>query len=82
MSEAREALLHPEKYPHLRGLVHPIINALQYFQEWSLEHVAPERNRVAQVIATSVTRDHRYQSYVATGGPRWLNDCIRREALA
>ncbi|KAF2539721.1 hypothetical protein F2Q68_00019437 [Brassica cretica] len=37
-------------------------------------------NVLAQRIATSVTVDHRYQYYIASGGPNWLNDLIAYEA--
>ncbi|CAH2035459.1 unnamed protein product, partial [Thlaspi arvense] len=33
-------------------------------------------NRAAQAIPVSVTRDHRYQSYVAHQGPFWLHKTI------
>ncbi|KAL0729421.1 hypothetical protein Bca4012_025514 [Brassica carinata] len=39
-------------------------------------------NKVASEIAASVTRDCRLQSYVATGGPSWLNSLIISEAAA
>ncbi|KAG5380443.1 hypothetical protein IGI04_028285 [Brassica rapa subsp. trilocularis] len=38
-----------------------------------------DRNRVASLIA--ITRDHRYQSYVATGGHSWLKGLLDQEAL-
>lgn len=39
-------------------------------------------NRAASAIADSVTRDQRLQSYIATGGPRWLSDLLSKEASA
>ncbi|WZZ06261.1 hypothetical protein YC2023_092182 [Brassica napus] len=38
-----------------------------------------DRNRVASLIA--ITRDHRYQSYVATGGHSWLKGLLDQGAL-
>ncbi|KAF2605242.1 hypothetical protein F2Q70_00028030 [Brassica cretica] len=38
-------------------------------------------DEIANAIALSVTRDHRYQSYVATGGPTWLSSLLREEEL-
>ena len=38
-------------------------------------------NRVASEVATSVTRDLRLQSYVASGGPSWLSSLILLEAV-
>lgn len=40
------------------------------------------RNLAALSIATSVTSDHRSQSYVASGGPLWLNNLLFKEASA
>ncbi|KAF3603474.1 hypothetical protein F2Q69_00033979 [Brassica cretica] len=37
-------------------------------------------NRCAHEIALSVTRDHRYQSYIARGGPFWLRALTLEEA--
>ncbi|CAL9218370.1 unnamed protein product [Arabidopsis halleri] len=39
-----------------------------------------ECNRVAKEIATSITRDHRYQSYIAREGPMWLQEIITEES--
>lgn len=39
-------------------------------------------NKVASEVALSVTRDQRVQSYVAHGGPMWLNSLIQSEASA
>ncbi|KAF3515831.1 hypothetical protein DY000_02059540 [Brassica cretica] len=35
---------------------------------------------VAEKIAVSVTKDGRFQSYIARGGPSWLNDTILEDA--
>lgn len=77
---AREALLHPELFPLLQPLLVEISQCLMYFDEWSLEYVVPERNKIASLIAQSVTSGHRYQSYLASGGPAWLENSIREEA--
>ncbi|WZZ24071.1 hypothetical protein YC2023_007472 [Brassica napus] len=45
-----------------------------------LEHVSLDKNSVAINIVISVTIDHRYQSYLANGGPRWLKSTIGAEA--
>lgn len=79
-SASREVLLQPNRFPAFRSIIESIMLSLQYFESWSLEHVVPERNQVAGLIATSVTRDHRYQSYVARGGPFWLQSIINKEA--
>ncbi|KAG5389069.1 hypothetical protein IGI04_030610 [Brassica rapa subsp. trilocularis] len=78
---AQEALLNPTKFPEVQSLTQVILQSLHQFGVWTLDHVVPERNRVAKLIAASVSKDQRYQSYVAQGGPAWLDHIIRREAL-
>ena len=39
-----------------------------------------EGNKGATLRANSVTSDHRLQSYVATGGPSWLQHPIAQES--
>ena len=46
-----------------------------------MEHVEPDSNRAASLIASSVTKEHRYQSYVASGGPSWLQALLNQEAV-
>lgn len=53
---------------------------VQRFQIWSLDHVLEARNVIAERIANSVTSERIYQSYIATGGPKWLKDLIAYEA--
>lgn len=53
---------------------------LRHLQDWSFHHCVQERNIVAQEVAKSVTNDHRYHSYIAAGGPSWLQHSIEREA--
>ncbi|KFK27980.1 hypothetical protein AALP_AA8G456200 [Arabis alpina] len=39
-------------------------------------------NFTARAIASSVTRDGRFNSYLAAGGLAWLHDLLAREAMA
>ncbi|CAN6858026.1 unnamed protein product, partial [Brassica oleracea] len=77
---AREAILNPTRFPWFGYLLEKVIHALPFLYPCSLEHVEGARNKVAEEIAVSVTRDHRCQSYVASGGPRWLLDILESEA--
>lgn len=77
---ARDALIHPENFLLLQPLIFEIPQTLNSFVDWSLEYISPECNKVALLIAQSVTSGHRYQSYLATGGPHWLDLTIREEA--
>ncbi|CAF2099875.1 unnamed protein product [Brassica rapa] len=38
-------------------------------------------NFIARDISRSVLRDGRYRTYLALGGPAWLHNRIRNEAL-
>ncbi|CAN6802181.1 unnamed protein product [Brassica oleracea] len=77
---AREAILNPTRFPWFGYLLEKVIHALPFLYPCSLEHVEGASNKVAEEIAVSVTRDHRCQSYVASGGPRWLLDILESEA--
>lgn len=61
-------------------MIESIFYLLQYCEEWSLEHMVNECNQIAQLIAVIVTRDHRYQSYVAARNPVLLDTNIRDKA--
>lgn len=50
------------------------------FAEWCTVLVAEGGNKVASLIAVSVTRDHRLRSYVGSGGPSWLQTLISQES--
>lgn len=78
--ETRQALLYPTTVPEL----HHIISVINTFKlgivVWRLDHVAPECNIAANAIACSVTSGHRYQSYIASGGPVWLHTLLGSES--
>ncbi|KAL0689621.1 hypothetical protein Bca4012_089299 [Brassica carinata] len=77
---AREALLDPTRFPWFGDLLEKISHSIPSLYPCSLEHVESARNKVAEEIAVSVTRDHRRQSYVALGGSRWLLSRLESEA--
>ncbi|KAG2303028.1 hypothetical protein Bca52824_031679 [Brassica carinata] len=70
-------------YPATVPELHHIISAINTFklgiEVWRLDHVAPECNLAANAIACSVTSGHRYQSYIASGGPVWLHTLLGSE---
>lgn len=53
---------------------------LRHLQDRSFYHCVQEKNTVAQDVAKSVTNDQRYHSYIAAGGPSWLQRSIEHEA--
>lgn len=80
--EAAEALNNPLKHPSMYHLCQNIYKNVYSSSKSGMALVSDEGNVVASAIAVSVTRDHRLQSYVATGGPRWLSDVLVKEATA
>lgn len=47
-----------------------------------MEQIDVSRNEVAEPIASSVTREARLHSYVASGGPHWLRSMLENEGGA
>lgn len=62
-------------------LVAKIFSCLSSLKEWKIELTSVGCNKAATSIADSVTRDRRYQSYVASGGPTWLRSLLQLEGL-
>ncbi|XP_009133420.1 putative F-box/LRR-repeat protein At3g18150 [Brassica rapa] len=79
---AGEAILHPESFPQYGAMLNSIRRQLESFRLWSIAFVRKEGNLCVDAIALSVTRDHRYQSYIGRAGPSWLNQLIQAEAAA
>ncbi|KAG2307229.1 hypothetical protein Bca52824_026977 [Brassica carinata] len=80
-TELRETLLHPDRFPEVHCLLDDITDLLRHLDSWSLCYVWDSRNKAASIIADSVIRDHRFQSYVARGAPCWLRETIYQESL-
>ncbi|KAF8091801.1 hypothetical protein N665_0435s0001 [Sinapis alba] len=65
-------------FPQFEALFSSIRQFLQRSRLWSIASVHSEGNRCARYnLSFSVTRDHRYQSYIARYGPSWLNQIIQ-----
>ncbi|KAG7542810.1 hypothetical protein ISN45_Aa07g027620, partial [Arabidopsis thaliana x Arabidopsis arenosa] len=56
-----------------------IKQALPGFSKYRIKLSSPQANHVARSIAKSVTKDGRFQSYLAMGGPAWLHSRIEQE---
>ncbi|KAH0877276.1 hypothetical protein HID58_064670 [Brassica napus] len=69
------------KLDHRREDTLDIRDKLSFFRLWTVAFAHIEGNRCAEAIATSVTRDHRYSSYIAHAGPFWLASELQEEAL-
>ncbi|KAL0801920.1 hypothetical protein Bca101_057096 [Brassica carinata] len=74
----RDAFLYPS--PHFpRQMISDIMLSLNGFSYGKVEHTEPDGNRAVSLIASSVTTGHCYQSYVASGGPSWLQALLKQE---
>lgn len=78
--EVRQALLNPLRFLELSPLILKKLELLHRFEKWTISHVSDLKNRVAKSIAESVVVGIRTQSYVASGGPRWLHQMLQEDA--
>lgn len=74
------ALLKPNDWPALRFQIDELRRELSGMNEHHFQHVTIEENRGASIIAQSVTRQNRMQSYVANGHPVWLFELFVNES--
>ncbi|KAL0797169.1 hypothetical protein Bca101_068546 [Brassica carinata] len=74
-----EAIKSPLQWPHFRTLLQQITKFKEKFVSITFEGKRVQANGVARVIARSVLKDGRFQSYLALGGPSWLQDRLVRE---
>ncbi|KAG5375245.1 hypothetical protein IGI04_039841 [Brassica rapa subsp. trilocularis] len=73
-------MLHPQRYTLVQGLVDSIHELLLYLDGWQCVHVMESRNQPALEIAQSVIKENRVSSYIARGGPRWLQERLSAKA--
>lgn len=71
------AVTKPKAWPAFRYQGAELKKALVNFQEWSIVVVLSGANRFAQAIAKNVTREKRFQYYVAMGNPQLLKELFR-----
>lgn len=74
------ALEHPLTHPTSYYSCHQVLRIINSIPGSSLHLIPITCNSPAIQIATSVTRDHRYHSYVARLGPNWLAASLSKEA--
>ncbi|XP_048615823.1 uncharacterized protein LOC125588497 [Brassica napus] len=65
-----KAISSPHNFPHLAFEISIIIRSSYQFDQCHIEMVYEDTNNIAVEIATSVTKDRRYKSYIANGGSR------------
>lgn len=78
--EAATALASPLEFPTSYSLSYAVLTNIHSVSKSELQLAHDSCNMAASAIADSVTRDQRSQSYIATGGPRWLSQLLAKEA--
>ncbi|KAG2312930.1 hypothetical protein Bca4012_027535 [Brassica carinata] len=78
---AIDALTNGGAWPRYRTFLDTIAGLHSSFNSVIFEHESTRTNSIARDIARSVLRDGRFRSYLALGGPAWLHNRIRNEAL-
>lgn len=73
------ALKNPTEWPKYRSQVDIILRAIQVMRDVSFQLSPPKANSLARDIAGSVTKEGRFSSYLALGGPAWLHTRIEEE---
>ncbi|KAG7567399.1 Ribonuclease H domain [Arabidopsis thaliana x Arabidopsis arenosa] len=76
------AITSPSAWPKYRSQLDKIATVIRVMRETSFKLSPPKANLLARDIACSVTRDGRFNSYLASGGPAWLHERIERDRLA
>lgn len=76
------AMKKPHLWPVIRFQTDELSRLLALIEESQLLWVSPGENRGAAFIAQSVTRQRRFQSYVANGHPEWLFEFFVNESRA
>lgn len=80
-SELVGSLNRPKDWPSFRAYGVEISEVLRKVVGWSVNLVTREANKSAFLIARSVTKEKRMQSYVAQGSPVWLRKVLDEEGL-
>ncbi|KAG7543484.1 Reverse transcriptase domain [Arabidopsis thaliana x Arabidopsis arenosa] len=73
------ALELPNDWPKYRSLLNKISQVIQVMRDVKFKISSPKANTLARDIACSVTREGRFNSYLAAGGPAWLHERIEEE---
>ncbi|XP_020881832.1 uncharacterized protein LOC110228519, partial [Arabidopsis lyrata subsp. lyrata] len=76
---AISGLENPHEWPKYRSVLGRILQVVRVMGEVSFKLSSPKANSLAREIACSVTRDGRLTSYLALGGPSWLQDRIDKD---
>ena len=69
----------PKAWPAFWAYGEKLRDALNKVKDWKVSSVKIVANKAAFMIARSVTKERRYQSYVAQGSPSWLRSLLAEE---
>ncbi|KAG2311112.1 hypothetical protein Bca52824_022669 [Brassica carinata] len=75
-------ILRPRAWPNFKGESALILWKLKGLDWWRLVKEDKANNRGACLIAQSVTKGGFAQSYVAAGGPAWLQELFESEEVS
>lgn len=78
-SELAGAVNRLRAWPAFRGMGVELGEALSNITVWEVAAVQRSSNRAVFLIARSVTKEKRFQSYVAQGSLLWLNSLVAEE---
>ncbi|KAL1207209.1 putative protein phosphatase 2C-like protein 45 [Cardamine amara subsp. amara] len=73
-------LSNPQKWPLFRSASDQILQSLSGFNSVCFKLSSSKANYIARDIARSVTKEGRFNSYLALGGPAWLQNKIEEES--
>ncbi|CAN6838557.1 unnamed protein product [Brassica oleracea] len=78
-SELVGTINRPRAWPAFRAYGLELTEVLSNLTDWKVNMVTREANWGAFLIARSVTKEMRLQSYVAQGNPSWLHGLLAEE---
>lgn len=67
------AISKPSAWPSLRFYSSNLLPLLQCFLDWNVKFHTPNDIKGAKLMADSVIKENRYQSYIAVGIPHWFS---------
>ena len=69
----------PKAWPAFRAYGEELRDVLNKVTDWKVSSVKRVANKDAFMIVRSVTKERRYQSYVAQDSPSWLRSLLGKE---
>ncbi|KAL1204623.1 hypothetical protein V5N11_033259 [Cardamine amara subsp. amara] len=76
------AVNRPKAWPSFSFQSNEILCSLEKMNAWKFTQEPHNANRGVTLIAQSASNHPRLQSYVATGGPLWLEELFENERSA